>query len=113
MGADCEMANPDSWAVIAYFVTVALGITLSLCSRKDSQAMLSRIIQKLRKMRFKKRAVAMGGTLFLVYFNRLTRVDICVVSAFVVLLWMYGFSDWFTREALTVIERTLRALLVL
>jgi hypothetical protein len=49
MGADCGMAHPDSWAVIAYFITVALGIMLSLSSREDFQVMLSKIIQQLHK----------------------------------------------------------------
>ena len=114
MGTGCSgMAHPDSWAVLAYLTLVALGIMFSLFQREHSQAILSKLIPRLHRMPFKKKAIAVGGSLFLVYFNRLTRADIYLVSAVVILCWLYGFSDWFTREGLTGIKRVLRAFIVL
>jgi hypothetical protein len=61
----------------------------------------------------RKGALVLAGTLALVYFDRLHRGEIVLLSITVAALLLYGFSGWIIRRNLSVAERLGRAAILL
>jgi hypothetical protein len=87
------MQYPETWAVVAYFVLVAMGALFSLAEWRGLPSMWH-----FPKSNYKRGALGVGLSAVGLMFNHLSKGEMYLAGGFCFVCLVYGFSDYLIKE---------------